>query len=126
MPRSLPPNWPNLHVQIPPTCEHCSGETVYVDSVPDARIQGTHPSECGYRLSPLCWLHGAERRLVATSRLQEVFLVGEPPHQVGFIDRDRAGGDCLCDHCGRKYYDHPQLSAAPYLNQLCDGSLVKL
>lgn len=124
--RNPPPNWPLLHVRIAPICEQCDRETAYVDSVPDARVEGTHPSECGYRLKALCWFHGAARRLVATSRLQDVILVGEGGERVGFIDRDRAGGDCLCDHCGRKYYDHPQLPGHGYLNQLCDGSVVKL
>jgi hypothetical protein len=46
---------------------------------------------------------------------------------------DRAGGDVVCEQCGKKYYDHPQYTKAlscidgsPVLNQLCDGSLVKL
>ena len=46
---------------------------------------------------------------------------------------DRAGGDVVCEQCGKKYYDHPQyvkalscIDGSPVLNQLCDGSLVKL
>lgn len=42
----------------------------------------------------------------------------------------RAGGDCVCEECGRTYYQHP-VELVPdtdglYLNRLCDGKLVKL
>jgi hypothetical protein len=45
---------------------------------------------------------------------------------------NRAGGDVICEKCGKKYYDHPPYMKAlswdghQVLNQLCDGSLVKL
>ncbi len=44
----------------------------------------------------------------------------------------RAGGDCICDQCGKCYYDHPfdtkQLSYddKPFLHVLCNGDRVKL
>lgn len=44
----------------------------------------------------------------------------------------RAGGDCECDVCGRKYYDHPMevrilgYDDQPFLHRICDGWLVKL
>ncbi len=38
----------------------------------------------------------------------------------------RAGGDCICQTCGKKYYDHPQLITQSWINKLCDESLVKL
>jgi hypothetical protein len=45
---------------------------------------------------------------------------------VARLDRDRCGGDCVCSDCGRKYYDHPQNAEYPFLNEICDGSVVKL
>ena len=45
---------------------------------------------------------------------------------------NRASGDVICEKCGKKYYDHPMYTKAldwngnAVLNQLCDGSLVKL
>lgn len=44
----------------------------------------------------------------------------------------RAGGDCICGKCGKSYFDHPLYEKAidwqgePWLNQLCNGLLVKL
>jgi hypothetical protein len=39
----------------------------------------------------------------------------------------RASGDCVCQTCGKLYYDHPHL-VEPYefLNILCDGDFIKL
>lgn len=106
------------------TCEHCQEPTDYCDSVPDANVPGTSPGECGYRLKPLCWLHAAERRQEATSRLSPVVRC----IKAGFsrLDRDRCGGDVICEHCGRKYYDHPVEPEYPFLHLLCDGSVAKL
>ena len=50
----------------------------------------------------------------------------------------RAGGDCLCEICGRKYINHPMDEEVlswiedwdgkrrPFLHILCDGTRVKL
>jgi len=38
----------------------------------------------------------------------------------------RAGGGSVCDSCGKAYYDHPQHGEFPFLNTLCDGTVVKL
>ena len=44
----------------------------------------------------------------------------------------RASGDCICEVCGKKYYDHPMDSEITdqdgnkYLNILCNGDRVKL
>jgi len=46
----------------------------------------------------------------------------------------RASGDCICEICGKKYYDHPleknkeylDYEDRPFLRRLCDGTLVKL
>lgn len=45
----------------------------------------------------------------------------------------RAGGDVVCDVCGRKYYDHKEYEPSgktndgvPWLSELCNGDLVKL
>jgi hypothetical protein len=52
---------------------------------------------------------------------------------------NRASGDCICDWCGKKFYDHPRYEREEWkscitdgdgptypLRQLCDGRLVKL
>lgn len=53
---------------------------------------------------------------------------------------NRASGDCICDWCKKKFYDHPRYEREEWksmmtedsdhprypLRQLCDGSLVKL
>ena len=44
----------------------------------------------------------------------------------------RAGGDVVCSICNKKYYDHPFIEncldneGRPYLNIICDGTIVKL
>ena len=38
----------------------------------------------------------------------------------------RSGGDCVCDTCGKLYYDHPPVIGALWLTRLCDDTLVKL
>jgi len=45
----------------------------------------------------------------------------------------RASGYVTCDICGKIYYDHPAYipsgktnNGIPWLNELCDGKLVKL
>ena len=104
------------------TCEHCGRVAEYCDSIPDATITGTHPSECGYRLQALCWVHAVERRQVATSRVAQLLVCGD----VGRLDRERCGGDCVCEDCGKTYYRHPVCPEFPFLHVLCDGSVVKL
>ena len=45
----------------------------------------------------------------------------------------RAGGDVICEICGQTYYNHPEYlpsaktnDGVPWLNELCNGELVKL
>ena len=38
----------------------------------------------------------------------------------------RASGDCICDVCGYKFYDHHEVPGYRWLRKLCDGTLVKL
>lgn len=38
----------------------------------------------------------------------------------------RAGGDCVCDGCGKLYYDHGPVLGALWLTRLCDNTFVKL
>ncbi|KKN75296.1 hypothetical protein LCGC14_0381480 [marine sediment metagenome] len=44
----------------------------------------------------------------------------------------RAGGDIICDDCGKKYYDHPMsedyldYDGYKWLWVICSGELVKL
>jgi hypothetical protein len=42
------------------------------------------------------------------------------------FDWHRAGGDCICDICGCKFYDHQPVPGYEWLRKLCDGDLVKL
>lgn len=49
------------------------------------------------------------------------------------IDCYHACGDCICDVCGKKYNRHPLYKPSgktnrgqPWLNELCNGDLVKL
>lgn len=47
----------------------------------------------------------------------------------GKVDRGewlRAGGECICTKCGKEYSRHEIVEAFPWLNMLCDGTLVKL
>lgn len=67
---------------------HCGQVAAYVDSVPDATLPGTHPSECGYREQPLCVVHGMERKRVATSRVMPLMRT------------------IKCDHCGATWQDN--------------------
>lgn len=53
-------------------------------------------------------------------RMDQEQLTAECP------DFRRAGGDCICQHCGRKYYSHPNNEPFYFLRVLCDGSVVKL
>jgi hypothetical protein len=47
--------------------------------------------------------------------------------QIEAGDWHRASGQCVCDVCGKLYYDHPYF-AEPYefLTILCNGDIVKL
>ncbi len=56
-------------------CERCEQPARYEDSVPDATVPGTHPSECGYRRAFLCLVHALERRQVTTNRVKPLVLV---------------------------------------------------
>lgn len=43
----------------------------------------------------------------------------------------RADGRCICEACGKEYWRHPfsehrSWMNEPFLNRLCDGTLVKL
>jgi hypothetical protein len=44
----------------------------------------------------------------------------------------RAGGDMVCDTCGRNYFQHPEAKEYPawyggaWLHRLCNGDLVHL
>lgn len=109
---------------VPLKCRDCDGPTEYCDSVPDPNKQGANLNECGYSLAPLCWLHAAYRREAATSRVE--YVIRCESQNLARIDRGRASGDCLCLDCGREYRRHSVDVDHPYLNVLCDGSVVKL
>lgn len=38
----------------------------------------------------------------------------------------RAAGNCICDSCGKEYYDHPPHHIFKFLVLLCSGEVVKL
>lgn len=38
----------------------------------------------------------------------------------------RTSGQLICEKCGKEYYDHPEYEDYKWLNQLCNGDLVKL
>ena len=38
----------------------------------------------------------------------------------------RVGGECICEHCGKQYYDHPKFPGATWATVLCSGEVVKL
>jgi len=69
--------------------------------------------------------HGRARRLL----LRELLLKeheSEDDSRKRRIDMVRAGGDCVCDQCGEKFYDHPSDPVDTFLNILCDRRRVKL
>jgi hypothetical protein len=59
--------------------------------------------------------------------------MGNAPHllcdedrvKIDACDFSRAGGECVCS-CGKRYWQHPLVVGALWLNKLCDGSLVHL
>jgi len=75
--------------------------------------------------------------MLGMSKVREEFraivdeATGVQPLSGSFI---RASGDCVCDQCGDKYFDHPSEKSKqnldwegrPFLRRLCDGTLVKL
>lgn len=44
----------------------------------------------------------------------------------------RCGGDCVCEECGKIYYDHPYIANSvdwegrPFLHLICNGTIAKL
>lgn len=38
----------------------------------------------------------------------------------------RAGGECICEICGKTYLSHPPILGYEWLNILCDDRIVKL
>lgn len=76
--------------ELSPNCELCGQPADYCDSVPDAGSDGNHPSEAGYRLTPLCWIHAVERRGVSTSRIREILRCES--QGIARLDRGRASG----------------------------------
>lgn len=61
--------------------------------------------------------------------------MGNAPHLMPEEDRrrvfeegdwQRTAGACICEGCGKQFYDHPVVVGAMWLNRLCDGSFVKL
>jgi hypothetical protein len=54
------------------TCERCANTATHTDSVPDARLTGTQPGECGYRVVGLCDVHAWERKAVTTARVAPI------------------------------------------------------
>jgi len=61
-----------VNIRESEACELCGREATHEDSVPDARVPGTHPSEAGYRRQFLCLVHAMDRRGVNTARVKEI------------------------------------------------------
>lgn len=61
-------------------------------------------------------------------------ILAEEFHVIGGVtyrDVGRAGGDCVCRTCSKKFYDHPMFrgilhKGEPFLVELCGRTLVKL
>lgn len=100
------------------TCEYCDKPVTAADSLPFSHGQNTR------QWVGLCRLHAAHRRGVETSRVVDAIVCES--QGIARIDRDRCGGGVLCESCGLLYYAHPRDADYPFLNVLCDGSLVKL
>lgn len=116
-----------LNTFVASQTEECGQPAEYCDSVPNPAAGSPHRHhEFHYRLMPLCWVHMIERKELVgnTARIEQLLRCEK--QGLGRLDRDRAGGDCICPDCGRKYYDHPQEQEHAFLNLLCDGSVVKL
>jgi hypothetical protein len=41
-------------------------------------------------------------------------------------DMYRASGDCVCETCGKLYYDHPYFTEPYEFLTICNGDIVKL
>lgn len=50
----------------------------------------------------------------------------DPKHAAKMESMYRAGGDVVCQKCGKVYYDHPNVVGALWLIELCNGDLVHL
>jgi hypothetical protein len=95
-----------------------SGEIIKTATRSDATMLGGHTA--------VIWLKGI-KGCYALSRVQ-------PYHGQDGTDCDywRASGECVCEDCGKKFYDHPDYleclgkDDVPFLKVLCDGRLVKL
>lgn len=62
--------------------------------------------------------------------MEEELTNEEEIRMIGFY---RVSGDCVCSQCGKLYYDHKPYKPSgkmnrgiPWLNELCNGDLVKL
>ena len=67
--------------------------------------------------------------------MRNEFAIGEltPEEDFRILNSYRACGECICEICGKLFYDHkPYLPSGktndgyPWLNELCNGDLVKL
>lgn len=63
----------------------------------------------------------------AIHRMIQIFLLlradEDEPKRVSF---HRAGGDVVCEGCGREYREHVDDPVEPWLTVLCSGDRVKL
>ena len=98
-------------------CSACIREPSYLE-----RVQGPD----GLVLVPWCWQHGVDRALEPDSRMGPAICHDGK----AYPDAGRASGQAVCQ-CGKEYRDHPMFGLLgyrdqPFLNQLCDGTVVKL
>jgi hypothetical protein len=72
---------------------------------------------------------GEVQRYMLKKQMQKCEMTSLP-EPIG--DGLRASGECVCETCGQLFFDHPDewrrvgFGEVPFLNILCDGTLVKL
>ncbi len=80
-----------------------------------------------------------ELEALAEFREPEKFMFKKAMETCGMLhlpvpvgDGIRCSGECICDGCGQEFFKHPfewrkvGFGNVPFLNILCDGTLVKL
>jgi|SRR6185437_1976369 len=106
-------------------CALCNNPAEYADSVILPEASGyPHATSPKFGWKKFCWLHAAERRESNESRVTPILWCEQ--ENCFRLDFDRTSGECICGECGQPYRKHPKCVDYPFLNVLCDESLVKL
>ncbi len=89
-------------------------------------------ADLAVRLDPRARAEFREIEQLILRRSMEAVGMRQYPPLRGDAAGDRAGGDCLCETCGKEFGAHPMdwrvigYGDVPFLNVLCDGRRVKL